>query len=384
MKRLMNDLPLANPGFNWLGKGMVLRLPKMDPRLTRQRKIKRRMKDYVPPEEPEEQIDWWDDPEFEEKMADVFAETALSMGLDENVLRDELGLGEGTPLLKEASSKNWTQSRTEKGNLHSPRTSSGQDTQSQTGESSQATTESTTPPVTLTDEQIDKLREELEKLGLDVDVAMAELGVGEGATASTTASQPTDTGVDGVGETSSGNGKDEDKEGSSSNIPKLDQPEEPTPPEKPKDMVDLLETVESEEELEQWREALANMNLKPEVLHGLEYMAVKKEKELEDESPKNYEELQDWFHEAYKQASTEKEKGVLEKTYLEMRKKLPFKECNLEEDQYCILHNGAFIDNSHVRGNVLASAQDLWAKIKEARGEGPTIIEIGPQTSPFA
>ena len=48
------DLMRANPGFNWLGKGMVLRLPKEDPRLTRKRKMKRRLKDYVPPEEPED------------------------------------------------------------------------------------------------------------------------------------------------------------------------------------------------------------------------------------------------------------------------------------------------------------------------------------------
>ena len=48
------DLLRANPGFNWLGQGMVLRLPKEDPRLTQKRKIKRRMKDYVPPEEVED------------------------------------------------------------------------------------------------------------------------------------------------------------------------------------------------------------------------------------------------------------------------------------------------------------------------------------------
>ncbi|MGD8456671.1 MAG: hypothetical protein PVF83_09825 [Anaerolineales bacterium] len=54
-KRYMMDLMRANPGFYRLGKGMVLRLPKEDPRMTRKRKIKRRMKDYVPPhEEPEE------------------------------------------------------------------------------------------------------------------------------------------------------------------------------------------------------------------------------------------------------------------------------------------------------------------------------------------
>ncbi|MGD8456665.1 MAG: LysM domain-containing protein [Anaerolineales bacterium] len=69
------DLMRANPGFYRLGKGMVLRLPKEDPRVTRQRKNKRRMKDYVPPvEEQEEQIDWWDDPGFEEEMVNVFAE----------------------------------------------------------------------------------------------------------------------------------------------------------------------------------------------------------------------------------------------------------------------------------------------------------------------
>jgi hypothetical protein len=122
----------------------------------------------------------------------------------------------------------------------------------------------------------------MEKLGLDVDVAMEELGLGEGAEASTS-STTTQTTSDGVGdgaETSSGDGEDDGKDGSSSNIPILDQPEEPTPPEKPKDMVDLLESVESEEELEQWRETLSTMNFRPEVRNGLEYMAAKKEKEL--------------------------------------------------------------------------------------------------------
>jgi LysM repeat protein len=210
------DLMRANPGFNWLGPGMVLRLPKEDPRVTRQRKIKRRMKDYVPPpEETEEQLDWWDDPEFEEKMANVFAETALSIGLDANVLREELGLGEGSPLLAVESSNNWTQSRTEKGNLHSPRTSLGQDTQPPTGEG-------TTPPVTLTDEQIDTLKEELEKLGLDVDVAMEELGLGEGAVASSssTTSQAMGEGVD---------GGDEAKDSSGGKVAKPAMPEVPPP-----------------------------------------------------------------------------------------------------------------------------------------------------------
>jgi hypothetical protein len=278
MKRLMNDLPLANPGFNWLGKGMVLRLPKMDPRLTRQRKIKRRMKDYVPPEEPEEQIDWWDDPEFEEKMADVFAETALSIGLDENVLRDELGLGEGSPLLREASSKNWTQSRTEKGNLHSPRTSRDRGTPSQTDESSQTATGSTTPPITLTDEQIDALKANLEKLGLDVDVAMAELGLGEGATASTTASQTTGEGVGDGGETSI-------------------------------------------DEVEETSDGATKVLERPTQQSGYP--------QYPDELPDKYRKLQEWFRDEKKQVSTEKERDMLEKMYLQMKKELNWKKRNI-------------------------------------------------------
>jgi hypothetical protein len=50
------DLMRAYPGFNRVGPGMVLRLPKMDPRITRQRKIKRRLKKFGPPP-PEETED---------------------------------------------------------------------------------------------------------------------------------------------------------------------------------------------------------------------------------------------------------------------------------------------------------------------------------------
>jgi hypothetical protein len=264
------DLMRANPGFNWLGKGMVLRLPKMDPRLTRQRKIKRRMKDYVPPEEPEEQIDWWDDPAFEEEMADVFAETALSIGLDENVLRDELGLGEGTPLLKEASSKNWTQSRTEKGNLHSSRTSPDREGQSQTNESSQTATGSTTPPITLTDEQIDALKDNLEKLGLDVDVAMAELGLGEGATASTTATQPTDTGVD---------GGDDGKDGPGGKVARPAEPEGPTQTEAPPPTG--YRDVETQEELDAWYEKAYEKASSARAKGWINLMYIKKKRILE-------------------------------------------------------------------------------------------------------
>ncbi|MGD8456669.1 MAG: LysM domain-containing protein [Anaerolineales bacterium] len=192
------DLMRANPGFYRLGKGMVLRLPKEDPRVTRQRKMKRKMKEYVPsPEEPEEQIDWWDDPGFEDKMANVFAETALSMGMDANLLREELGLGEGSPLLRDETSTGWTESRTEKGNLHSPRTSSGQDTQPTTGDIEQSTAETNSITPESTEKQIEELKKTLREMGLDADVAMEELGVGQIDTAQTTS---TDTGEATTGE----------------------------------------------------------------------------------------------------------------------------------------------------------------------------------------
>jgi hypothetical protein len=244
------------------------------------------MKDYVPPKEEETTIDWtesrtekgnlhspripsdWysqsqtgdtgqistgaslgvlDDPAFIDEVVNTIAETAAQMGLNEEVMLDELGMGEGSPLIAGESSTEENKPQTD---------------------SNQPTAESTTPPVTLTYEQVDILKDELEKLGLDVDVAMEELGLGEG-TAASTSSTTTQT---------TGEGGEDDTKGGKVARPAL--PEEPRPPETPEDMVDLLETVESEEDLAQWRETLSIMNLRPEVIHGLEYMAEKKEKEF--------------------------------------------------------------------------------------------------------
>jgi hypothetical protein len=56
-KKLYGDASYAralmrrNPGFYRLGPGMVLRLPKVDPRITRRKKMQRRLKNYGPPKE---------------------------------------------------------------------------------------------------------------------------------------------------------------------------------------------------------------------------------------------------------------------------------------------------------------------------------------------
>ncbi len=134
----------ANPGFDYVGPGMVLRLPKEDPRITRQRKMKRREKLYGSqtttqsqpdfsqyesmlgkmenPEQlmendyettlnqdiedydtradlsgDEEAEDWLNDPAFEDEMAELFAETALRMGLDVDAMMEEWGVSGEKP-----------------------------------------------------------------------------------------------------------------------------------------------------------------------------------------------------------------------------------------------------------------------------------------------
>jgi LysM repeat protein len=245
------DLMRANPGFNRVGPGMVLRLPKMDPRLTRKRKIKRRMKDYVPPEEPEDttnqgipsegeeglsegevseteniglsaaasalsgaSLGGLDDPAFEDEIINSIAETAQKMGLIGSKM------GKVSTASGKASSTTKPQFKTKEGGVVSSGLTTYSEAQTQAGESSQTATGSTAPPVTLTEEQIDTLKANLEKLGLDVDVAMAELGLGEGAAASTTASQTTDTGVD---------DGDDGKDGPGGKVARPAEPDEPTP-----------------------------------------------------------------------------------------------------------------------------------------------------------
>jgi len=220
----VKDLMRANPGFYRVGPGMVLRLPKMDPRIMRQRKIKRRLKKYgpPPPEETEdttaqgiptegetgygeesgaelsqsgESLGW--DPAFEDEIINSIAETAKKIGLDADVMADELGMSEGHLPSKEASSKDWTQSKTEKGNLHSPRTSRDRGTQSQTGDIDQSATQKKSITPESVEKQIDDLKKALRKMGLDADVAMEELGVGQIDTAQTTS---TDTGKETTGD----------------------------------------------------------------------------------------------------------------------------------------------------------------------------------------
>jgi hypothetical protein len=86
-----------------------------------------------PPPAPEEPTPWWEDPTFREGLISLVESTTQDMGLDANVMLDELGLGEGSP-------------------------------------------SSTT---TMTDEQKKELKKELQKLGLDADVAMYELGLSD-------------------------------------------------------------------------------------------------------------------------------------------------------------------------------------------------------------
>ncbi len=134
----------ANPGFDYVGPGMVLRLPKEDPRITRQRKMKRREKLYGSQtttqsqpdlsqyesmlgkmENPEQLLendyetalsqdiedydsgaelsqddelpDWLADPKNQERWADAFVDTALRMGLDVDAMMEEWGVSGEEP-----------------------------------------------------------------------------------------------------------------------------------------------------------------------------------------------------------------------------------------------------------------------------------------------
>jgi hypothetical protein len=296
------DLMRANPGFNRVGPGMVLRLPKMDPRLTRKRKIKRRMKDYVPPEEPEDttnqgipsegeegfsegevsetenvglsaaasalsgaSLGGLDDPAFEDEIINSIAETAQKMGLIGSKM------GKVSTASGKASSTTKPQFKTKEGGVVSSGLTTYSEAQTQAGESSQTATGSTAPPVTLTEEQIDTLKANLEKLGLDVDVAMAELGLGEVATASTTASQTTDTGVD---------GGDDGKDSPGGKVARPAEPEGPTQTETPDNEIPDYQDIETREELEAWFDAVYNPDSPDNEKDKLGKMFLEKRKEL--------------------------------------------------------------------------------------------------------
>jgi len=245
----------------------------------------------IQPPAPPEPTTWWEDPAFQEGLIGLVESTAESMGLDANVMLEELGLGEGSPLLAEALS-------------------TGQ-AQPQTG------SPPSTPPTT--DEQKKALKKELGKMGLDADVAMYELGLSDRDPYAWETPQVTTQSSGATGGKTQGDTKDSP----GGNIAKTAQPEEPKPPKTPKDMVNLLDEVENEEELDQWREILSTKNFKPEVLHGLEYMAAKKEKELIDyEDILTEEELDTWYTEAYENAETELGKYSVYSMYYEKAKKL--------------------------------------------------------------
>jgi hypothetical protein len=200
------------------------------------------------PPPPEEPTPWWEDPAFQEGLIGLVEATAQNMGLDSNVMLDELGLGEGSPLLAEEPSTTQTQP--------------------QTGSPSSTTT--------MTDKQKKALKKELQKMGLDADVAMYELGLSDRDPYAWVTPQVTTQSSGATGGKTQGDTKD----GPGSNIAETAQPKEPKPPKTPKDMVNLLDEVENEEELDQWREILSTMNFRKDVLNGLEHMASKKESEL--------------------------------------------------------------------------------------------------------
>jgi lysozyme len=298
----------ANPGFNRVGKGMVLRLPKEDPRLTRQRKIKRRMKDYVPPPEEGEDttnqgiptegeeglsegevseteniglsaaasvlsgasLGGLDDPAFEDEIISSIAETAKKMGLiEEGSFQSKMG--KVSTASGKASSTTKPQFKTKEGGVVSSGLTTYSEAQTQAGESSQTATGSTTPPITLTDEQIDALKDNLEKMGLDVDVAMAELGLGEGAAASSTASQTTGEGMD---------DGDEDKDGPGGKVARPAEPDEPTQTETPDDEIPEYQDITTREELEAWFGDAYDPKGSNEEMDRLEKMYLEKRKEL--------------------------------------------------------------------------------------------------------
>jgi nucleoid-associated protein YgaU len=143
------DLLRANPGFHRVGPGMVLRLPKTDPRITRDRKMKRRRKLYGEPSEetkdplaetPEEQY---------ERITGLMEDPEEIMGYDPGAdLSQDTGMGTGqsAPTVKP------------------PATPDDED-------------DGLTSPENL-QMFADTVVEAIHKMGLDVDTMLDELGLG--------------------------------------------------------------------------------------------------------------------------------------------------------------------------------------------------------------
>jgi hypothetical protein len=217
MNRHTSDLMRANPGFDHVRQGMVLRLPKEDPRVKRQRKIKRRERLYGKPEPPDSQTttqsqpdfsqyesmlgmmedpeqlleydfetalsqnvedydsgadlsgdgdyDWLNDPAFEDEMAELFAETALRMGLDVEAMMYEWGVSgeEGEP-----------QAQPPKPPTRPPQKPAGEE--GDDGAAAPSGISSPTAPA-LTKEQEAELKAKLKEMGLDESAMLYELGL---------------------------------------------------------------------------------------------------------------------------------------------------------------------------------------------------------------
>ncbi|MGD8456681.1 MAG: polymorphic toxin type 44 domain-containing protein [Anaerolineales bacterium] len=106
---------------------------------------------------PEELIPWWEDPDFQTGLIGLVESTAQDMGMDSNLMLDELGFGEGSRRIAEAPTTAQIEPQT----------------------TSPSTSTQPSSPTSMTDEQKKELKKELGNMGLDADVAMYELGLSE-------------------------------------------------------------------------------------------------------------------------------------------------------------------------------------------------------------